>query len=274
MAPTDDAEDSATVLPLRLPGRVGARLPVAEQPAVPRERAARRPQPRADGLQGRARRLMRRKPLDSICMDAIAEEAGVGKGTLYRRFPDRAALAHALLDEDARELQDRALAGFELAPTASRVEHALTLLGALFDFALDHSAVLLAANAQHRGARYDYPAYAWQRSLLSGHLREAVRRGEAAPLDTLVTSELMLAGTSPELLSWITSRMDEARVRGALLDTWRRALARPACCRRPWRRPRRPRRPSRPSAQGAVRLLTRPREGVCSRMPRSRFASS
>jgi AcrR family transcriptional regulator len=231
VAPTDDAEDSATVLPLRLPGRGGARLPVAEQPAAPRERA--------DAARNRerilkaARRLMRRKPLDSICMDAIAEEAGVGKGTLYRRFPDRAALAHALLDEDARELQDRALAGFELGPTAPRVEHALTLLGALFDFALDHSAVLLAANAQHRGARYDHPAYAWQRSLLSGHLREAVRRGEAPPLDTLVTSELMLAGTSPELLSWITSRVDEARVRGALLDTWRRALARPGPCAAP-----------------------------------------
>jgi AcrR family transcriptional regulator len=167
---------------------------------------------------------MRRKSLDTICMDAIAEAAGVGKGTLYRRFPDRGALAHALLDEDARLLQDRALAGFDLPPGTSSIQHALTLLGELFDFALDHAGVLVAAQMQHREARYDHPAYVWQRTLLIGHLREAMKKGEIGHLDALVTAELMLAGTSPELVSWITEAADESRVRSSLIETWKRAL--------------------------------------------------
>lgn len=190
------------------------------------------PRERADAARNRerilkaARRLVRRKPLDAICMDAIAEEAGVGKGTLYRRFPDRAALAHALLDVDTRDLQDRALAGFGLPPTATRVQHVLALLGELFDFALDHGAILVAARDQHRSIHYDHPAYAWQRTLLVGHLRQAMRRGEVPALDPLVTAELMLGGTSPELLLWLVGPggVDEARARSTLLDTWRRAL--------------------------------------------------
>ena len=49
-------------------------------------------------------------------MEDIARAAGVGKGTLYRRYRDRAALAVALLDEHERRLQ-RAVAG---RPAAAR----------------------------------------------------------------------------------------------------------------------------------------------------------
>jgi AcrR family transcriptional regulator len=44
-------------------------------------------------------------------MDAVAAEAGVGKGTLFRRFGDRAGLAVALLDERERDLQAAVLSG-------------------------------------------------------------------------------------------------------------------------------------------------------------------
>lgn len=40
-------------------------------------------------------------------MEQIAATAGVGKGTLYRRYPDVASIATALLDEHERALQDR-----------------------------------------------------------------------------------------------------------------------------------------------------------------------
>jgi AcrR family transcriptional regulator len=44
-------------------------------------------------------------------MDAVAREAGVGKGTVFRRFGDKAGLAAALLDERERELQEAMLSG-------------------------------------------------------------------------------------------------------------------------------------------------------------------
>ena len=39
-------------------------------------------------------------------MDAVAAEAGVGKGTLFRRFGDRASLARAVVSEYETKLQD------------------------------------------------------------------------------------------------------------------------------------------------------------------------
>ena len=44
-------------------------------------------------------------------MDAIAAAAGVGKGTLFRRFGDRAGLAQALLQEQTRALQEAIIRG-------------------------------------------------------------------------------------------------------------------------------------------------------------------
>nr|WP_255559554.1 TetR/AcrR family transcriptional regulator [Mumia sp. zg.B17] len=44
-------------------------------------------------------------------MNDIARAAGVGRGTLYRRYPDRASIATALLDEHERRLQEALLSG-------------------------------------------------------------------------------------------------------------------------------------------------------------------
>ncbi|MEU0354476.1 TetR/AcrR family transcriptional regulator [Streptomyces cyaneofuscatus] len=49
-------------------------------------------------------------------LSGIARRAGVGQGVLYRHFPDRAALADAVLEENVREVeQTAAAAGATLA---------------------------------------------------------------------------------------------------------------------------------------------------------------
>ncbi|WP_031088625.1 TetR/AcrR family transcriptional regulator [Streptomyces sp. NRRL WC-3549] len=44
-------------------------------------------------------------------LSAIARRAGVGQGVLYRHFPDRAALASAVLDENVQQIEDAVEAG-------------------------------------------------------------------------------------------------------------------------------------------------------------------
>ncbi|MDQ2884136.1 MAG: TetR/AcrR family transcriptional regulator, partial [Actinomycetota bacterium] len=78
--------------------------------------AGRRPE-RADAARNRARvldaaeRLSAQRGATRVTMEDIAKAAGVGKGTLYRRYPDRAAVAVALLDEHERRLQQQLLSG-------------------------------------------------------------------------------------------------------------------------------------------------------------------
>jgi len=72
---------------------------------------------RADAVRNRARilaaaeRLFAERGAQATTMDAIASEAGVGKGTLFRRFGDRASLVFALLDQTDRDLQEAILRG-------------------------------------------------------------------------------------------------------------------------------------------------------------------
>ncbi|CMT44294.1 TetR/AcrR family transcriptional regulator [Mycobacterium tuberculosis] len=58
-----------------------------------------------------ARRLIARSGADAITMDDVAAAAGVGKGTLFRRFGSRAGLMMVLLDEDERASQQAFLFG-------------------------------------------------------------------------------------------------------------------------------------------------------------------
>src|SRR6185312_11589265 len=75
------------------------------------------PRQRADAARNRqkvleaAACLFAREGADRVSMEAVAAHAGVGKGTLFRRFGDRASLARAVLEETERQLQDDLIRG-------------------------------------------------------------------------------------------------------------------------------------------------------------------
>lgn len=48
---------------------------------------------------------------DAVTMDAVAARAGVGKGTVFRRFGSRSGLMHALLDHTESEFQQAFIFG-------------------------------------------------------------------------------------------------------------------------------------------------------------------
>src|SRR5215470_7613898 len=70
------------------------------------------PRERRDAAQHRqqvleaAARLFGERGVESVTMDEIAHAAGVGKGTLYRRYGDKGQLVLALMDEPVAELQE------------------------------------------------------------------------------------------------------------------------------------------------------------------------
>lgn len=136
---------------------------------------------RADALKNRARileaarKVMKKKTLDELCMDELAALAGVGKGTLYRRFEDKQALLHALLDDDELALQEHVKATFGTAKAnADPRAAAVALLDTLYGFVVDHAEVLAAAAASARGAaRFNCAPYAWRHAVIAAQLRRA-----------------------------------------------------------------------------------------------------
>src|SRR4029450_12867661 len=75
------------------------------------------PSERSDAAKNRAKVLAAAERLFAahdprrVTMDAIAHEAGVGRATLYRRYPDPHSIAVALLDEHERRLQEKIIYG-------------------------------------------------------------------------------------------------------------------------------------------------------------------
>lgn len=174
-----------------------------------------------------ARRLLRERPIQDICMDELARAAGVGKGTLYRRFADRASLCHALLNEEATALQNRVLDGLGLPLDAAWLLRIDRLLDAIFDFVHDNAPLLAEAVAFERGktARFAHPAHVWQRDALVLYLSKAIEAQEITALDPEPTAEFILAGLDPDLMQWHKDRgFDQADLKARFRRFWREGV--------------------------------------------------
>lgn len=132
--------------------------PVEQPPSFDLPVLGGEPRERADAARNRrrilaaARRLFAEKGVGSVSMDAIAAEAGVGKGTLFRRFGDRASLALAVLDEYERELQDAVLNGPPpLGPGAPPCVRLIAFGEAMLDRLETHIEILLDAEVASGG---------------------------------------------------------------------------------------------------------------------------
>jgi AcrR family transcriptional regulator len=165
---------------------------------------------RADAARNRRRilaaaaRLIEERGVQHVSMDAIAASAGVGKGTLFRRFGDRSGLVMALLDERTREFQDGLIRGEPpLGPGAPAVERITAFGRGMLALLEAHGEMLLAAELGARWVRGEAGVYALYRT----HLAMLVR--ECAPeLDDEYLAEALLAPLSPETFLYLRKGRD------------------------------------------------------------------
>ena len=187
-------------------------LPVIQPQATERADAARN----RERILCAARRLFDEKGARCVSMDEIAEAAGVGKGTLFRRFGSRAALAHAVLSEDEARLQEGFIRGAPpLGPGAGACERLIAFGEARLDLIAAHSELLAAAEAA--GANLDSPPYAASRLHVDLLLREL-----DPGCDSELLSDTLLAGLSAGLFLYLRDvrGFDLARIK----DGWRRQV--------------------------------------------------
>jgi AcrR family transcriptional regulator len=174
--------------------------------------------PRVDAIRNReaileaAARLLRDRGADAITMDCLANEAGVGKGTLFRRFGDRAGLFHALLDESERRLQEGFIRGpAPLGPGAPPADRLVAFGEALLDLTAERGDLLLAALPPEHGLRYRSPVYGAYRAHINALL------DQAAIQHSDYVADVLLAALDPEL---IMHQLGRGIALGECKDSW------------------------------------------------------
>ncbi len=138
------------------------------------------PAERADAARNRRRilaaaaRLLAERGAAALSMDEVAQAAGVGVGTVYRRFTDRAGLLYALVDQRERDFQAAFLHGPPpLGPGAGPAERLRAFLHALAERTDQQADLLLMAEADSPAARFEasYDLYHRHLAMLIGRLR-------------------------------------------------------------------------------------------------------
>ena len=179
---------------------------------------------RADAARNRrhllavAREMLAEQGPDKLTMDALAERAGLGKGTVFRRFGTRAGIFAALLDDDERAFQQQVLAGPPpLGPGAAPVDRLIAYGRARTRFLIDQRDIARAALDGHQ------PIPARSQSPLSQvHIRVLLGQMDlgGADLDMLAL-QLTAALDGPLLLYLSVSDLTAApQAAERIADSW------------------------------------------------------
>lgn len=185
---------------------------------------------RADAARNRlkilaaAEELFREQGTDNVSMDAVAEAAGVGKGTLYRRFGDRSGLALAILDERESQFQESLIRGEPpLGPGADPIDRLIAFGHGVMDLIAEHGDLVLAAQSGRPGARFMGPVYPSYRLHVRGLLRDI-----DPSIDDEYFADVLLAALSAELLNFWngSTAFDPQRMSDGFAELVRRVAGR------------------------------------------------
>ncbi|MGV0837321.1 TetR/AcrR family transcriptional regulator [Mycolicibacterium thermoresistibile] len=158
-------------------------------------------------LMDAARRLIAERGAEAVTMDDVAVAAGVGKGTLFRRFGSRAGLMLELLDDDETAFQQAFMFGPPpLGPDAAPLQRLLAYGRRRLQFVRDHHA-LLADVAREPQTRFGPPM-----TLHHTHVR-GLLAAAGAEGNVDVDADALLALTDPDYVQ------HQLTHRGMSLDT-------------------------------------------------------
>jgi AcrR family transcriptional regulator len=175
-------------LPLAPTGR---QLPLVGEPRAERRDAAHN----REVLLHAAQDLVEAHGVSGVTMDAIAQRAGVGKGTLFRRFGSREGLMGELLDHSERQWQESVISGPPpVGPGAPPLERLLAFGESRMRMNLRHAPLIAAA--ANPGAR-SYAALSFTTMHVRYLLAELGVEGDlpylatalVAPLDIIVLGQ-------------------------------------------------------------------------------------
>jgi AcrR family transcriptional regulator len=162
---------------------------------------------RADAARNRrlllatAREIIVRQGAGKLTMDGLAQRAGLGKGTVFRRFGTRAGIFQALLDDDERDFQEQVLSGPPpLGPGAPPLDRLIAYGRARTGFLTGHREI---ARATLDG-RQPVPAGS-QTPMSRAHIRFLLGQIRLGAADLNVLATQLTAALDGPLLLYLSS---------------------------------------------------------------------
>ncbi|GLV91483.1 TetR family transcriptional regulator [Streptomyces lavendulae subsp. lavendulae] len=148
----------------------------------------------------------------SVSMDDIAAAAGVGKGTLFRRFGDRAGLIAAVITSRLEPLQ-RTVREVQEATGCAPRQRVLSLLDTSLTFKIENRSLMAAAEDAGLSSPYQAEHYGWWHETL----REALDRVPGVH-DPDFTAHALLATIRADLVAHLVDeqKMSPDGLRSAL----------------------------------------------------------
>lgn len=179
-------------------------LPIVGQPPAERADAARNRQK----IVAAAAHIVATEGAEGLSLDDVARAAGVGVGTVYRRFGHRGGLILALLDERERRFQSDFMAGPPpLGPGAPPARRIRAFLHALVDLVVEQEELLLLTEASAPTEKYGTGRYRLN------HLHLATLLEQLNPaIDAHYLADVLLAPLAPGLVHY------QRRVRGFAIE--------------------------------------------------------
>jgi AcrR family transcriptional regulator len=200
----------------------------AVQPGLPMLEPVRHE--RADAARNRATILNAAECLvaehgaQQVTMDQVACRAGVGKGTLFRRFGDRQGLMRALLDEGERDFQEGFIRGpAPLGPGAPSRERLVAFGERLLEHIEIQGDLIVAAENGAPGERLRHSVYAAYRAHVTALLRDSSYEGDVDYL-----ADVLLGALVSELV--LFQRRERGMSQEQLKRCWGELVARLLAC--------------------------------------------
>lgn len=166
-----------------------------------------------------AEKLFAKRGVHEVSMADIAQAAGVGKGTLYRRFANKGELCLALMDTQMTEFQNSILFRMQQlnAKGTPKLEQLDQFLDALVYFTDMHSPLLCVAQSagllQQVEERMIQLPHFWQYMTVNGLLKTAVSAQELSPdLDIEYLADALLSPLRADIFRY------QREVRGFSLE--------------------------------------------------------
>lgn len=150
-----------------------------------------------------ARTLFQTHQIENVTMHQIAKEAGVGQGTLYRRYAHIGDVCSDLLRSSTTQFLTALESDLgEPIPGVSPMSQLRECIIRIVDFVDEKASLLATVVSMHADKRsfslHKKPLFVRLHNLIAPLLTRAVELGEIKPLDVTLTANTILASVIPD----------------------------------------------------------------------------